>query len=117
MTNEQRRYKIVKKQSYEELMNDEEKTAAFRTFALGLSLSAAAICFGAGSNIEIDSGLRLMDIAMGIMNTGFAVKHLKDLLEAINNKTMYKSRIVEIKEELDMPEEKEQKDDIKLIRR
>ena len=116
MTNEQRRYKITRKQSYESLSEDEERKAVIKAIGFGLSAAAAAICFGAYSNSDIDAELRIMDVVLGMLNTGFSVYHLKGLIEALIKKTMYRSKIEEIKDELDMPEDKKE-EELRLARK
>lgn len=107
MTEEQKRFKILKRTSYEEQVSQENKEATKRTFLFGFSASAAILIFLAAEQQNIDEATRLVDVGLGLLNTGFSVYYLKGLIQAISKKTMLQGKIEDINIELESPENEE----------
>ncbi len=106
MTEEQKRFKILKRESYEEQISEESKRATIKTFIMGLSSAAALVTFLAASKSP-DLTTKLADTGLGLLNAGYGVYHLKGLMEAISRKTMLQGKIEDINTELEMPENEE----------
>lgn len=105
MTEEQKRFKILKKESYEQQMSEENKRATGRTFLIGFSSALAVYSFllaskSDGLTIKIYEGL-------GLLNAVYGAYQLKALMKAISKKTMLQGKIEDINTELDMPENEE----------
>ena len=77
MTEEQKRFKILKRTSYEEQISQENKEATKKTFLFGFSAAAAIFIFLAAAQQNIDVTTKLVDVGLGLLNTGFGVYHLK----------------------------------------
>lgn len=107
MTEEQKRFKILKRTSYEEQISQENKEATKKTFLFGFSAAAAILIFSAAAQQNIDAATKLVDVGLGLLNTGFGVYHLKGLIQAIGKKTMLQGKIEDINTELESPENEE----------
>ena len=103
MTEEQKRYKILKRTSYEEQISYENKIATLKTFSLGIS-SAASLIGLAGLVTHAYIGTKLIDLTVGLLNTGFCAYHINGLMNSISRKTMLQGKIEEINEELETSE-------------
>ena len=107
MTNEQKRFKIQKIESYEKQISEENKEATKKTFLFGLAAAAALCFFAATAHENIDNALRLVNMPFGLVSTGLSVYHLKGLIESISKKTNLQSKVEDINSELEMPENEE----------
>lgn len=103
MTEEQKRFKITKKESYENQISQENKKLINRTFLVGLSSAATLLGFLAATR-DVGLSMRAACTAMGISNAGLAACGLKGVMEAISRKTMLEGKIEDINTELEMPE-------------
>lgn len=108
MTNEQRRFRIEKIDSYEQQISQEKKIAAKKTFLFGLAAAGMACAFSGvmiSSNIEATESL--VNLCIGLLNAGYSAYNLKGLIEAINRKTMLQGKVEDVNFELNMPENNE----------
>lgn len=103
MTEEQKRFKITKKESYENQISQEKKKATYKTFLVGLSSAAAIVSYLALTK-DIDTTERLALKAGSLFTTGSTVYYMKGVIEAISKKTMLEGKIEDINTELEMPE-------------
>ena len=60
MTEEQKRFKILKRTSYEEQISQENKEATKNTFLFGLSAAAAISILSAAAQQNIDAATKLL---------------------------------------------------------
>ena len=104
MTNEQKRFKIQKIESYEKQISEENKEATKKTFLFGLAAAATLCFFAATAHDNINNALNM---PFGLVSTGLSVYHLKGLIESISKKTNLQSKIENINSELEMPENEE----------
>ena len=104
MTNEQKRFKILKKKSYENQISIEEKKATKQTFMLGLS--AAAIIAGLIISTDVSRyGIeRIIGLGISMIGTFGAVDYLKELIESICRKINLQSKVEDIDNEIEMLE-------------
>ncbi len=110
MTEEQKRFKILKRTSYEEQISQENKKATESTFLFGFSAATAIILFfSAATQQNIVAAIKLVDVGLGLLNTGFGIYHLKDLIQAICKKTMLQGKIEDINTELESPKNEKTK--------
>ena len=107
MTNEQKRFKIQKIESYEEQISQENKKSTQKTFLFGLAAAAALCTFTVAANANTDNASQLMNVSIGLASTGLGAYHLKGLIESINRKTNLQSKVEDINSELEMPENEE----------
>ena len=103
MTEEERRFKILKKESYEELKEKENKKITKAVFWTGVTsiivvTSIYTICC---------SEIPEIGLLNGCMYSAYTVGNLKNVIEAICKKTMYESKIEDIDRELEMLEQNE----------
>ena len=106
MTDEQKRFKIQKIESYKEQISQEDKELTKKTFLLGFT-AVAAVCVFVAAPYVTDDTLRFTDIFMGVANISFIPVHLKRLIESISKKTNLQSKIDDINNELEMSENEE----------
>lgn len=111
MTEEQRRFKVLKRTSYEEQISDEKKLIVLDTFIIGLASAASiyVLSLGASSFQYLDLNTTLLDIGLGVSSTSVGAVHLKDLIQAIAKKTMLESKIEDINTELEAFENEEKR--------
>ena len=102
MTEEQKRFKIQRRISYEEQLSKESKNAIETTFLLGFVTAGAVCAFSSSFNTNNDDLIRLMNLILGVIDTGLAAYNLKCLMEAISRKTMLQGKIEDINAELEM---------------
>ena len=106
MTEEQKRFKILKRTSYEEQISKENRVAIRKTFLFGL-LAAGAIGILSKGTQQIDATTRLVDVGIGFTDTIFSVYQLNGLMQAIGKKIMLQGKIEDINTELEEPESEE----------
>lgn len=106
MTEEQKKFKILKKESYEQQISklDKEKTTV--TFLMGLSAAAALCAFPLVAQFA-DSPIASVCAGIGSIYATASAHRLKELMEAISKKTMLQGKIEDINNELEMPENEE----------
>ena len=110
MTNEEKRFKVEKVKKYEKELSSENSESVRKTFLMGISaLAAAAVCFSALTKQTADEAMRVFNIIAGPANMGFAIYHLKGMLEAISKKAVLKTKIEDINEELEFVEQEEKR--------
>lgn len=107
MTNEQKRFKIQKIESYEEQISQENKESIKKTFLFGFVAAGAFCAFSGVANANTNSALQLIEIFLGLTNTGLGAYYLKGLIESISRKTNLQSKIEDINSELEMPKNEE----------
>ena len=107
MVEEQKKFKILKRTSYEEQISQESKEATKNTFLFGLAAAAALCFFTVTAHENTDNALRLMHMSFGLLSTGLSVYHLKGLIESISKKTNLQSKVEDINSELEMLENEE----------
>ena len=101
MNEQEKRFKIIKKESYEEQISKENKNAVHQTILLAISASAAIAVFLTASNGTEIMGRILFDM-LGIMNSTFAAFNLNNLIENICKKINLQSKVDDINAELEM---------------
>ena len=100
MTQEQKKFKIKKIESYKQQISEEEKIAINKTWLIGISACAVLIsCIGPEHNTELNQ--MILDYSIVLLGSGMAVYHLKGLIEAICKKTMLQGKIEDITTEVD----------------
>ena len=104
MTEEQKRFKILKRTSYEEQISHENKITTLKTISLGLS-AAASLIAAAGVVQHTYLETKLIDIALLILTTCTNAHILKGLMKSISRKTMLQGKVEDINTELEIPEE------------
>ncbi len=107
MTNEQKRFKIQKIESYEKQISEENKKSIEKTFLFGLAAAAALCTFTSAAHATTNNALGLVCMSFGLANTGLSAYHLKGLIESISKKTNLQSKVEDINNELEMPENEE----------
>ena len=102
MTEEERRYKILKKESYEELAKKERKDGVISGLATGIG--AAALIITANQIIMSDAKSLIIG-CLGALVPGLVTgENLFYTISSICKKTMYESKIEDIDRELEMLE-------------
>lgn len=109
MTNEEKRFKVEKVEKYKKELSSENSESVRKTFLMGVSALAAAVCFSALTKQNADEAMRVFNIIAGPANMGFAIYHLKGMLEAISKKAVLKTKIEDINEELEFVEQEEKR--------
>lgn len=107
MTNEQKRFKIQKIESYKEQISEENKESTKKTFLFGLAAAAALCTFTAAANASTDTASQVINASWGVLNTSLSAYQLKGLIESISRKTNLQSKVEDICSELEMPENEE----------
>ena len=111
MTQEERSYKIMKKQKYDKDLDEASKEASKKTFLVGVCAIAAAFSFSLPTTMPL-SDIRYL--ISGPTFLGFTVSNLKGMLTSISEKTMLKMKIEDIQDELDLDIFMEEERDKKL---
>lgn len=109
MTEEQKRFKIQKRTSYEEQISKESKEINANTFIAGLSAAVALCGFTKAIIVDNDMITQLLSFGIGITSTSMSACHFRDLIIAISKKTMLQSKVEDINTELETPENEESK--------
>lgn len=102
MNDEQKRYKILKRTSYEEQISQENKKVIESTLMLGLG-AALTIC-ALAQIIDVDNTdiIQLMNYAGVFASSTVSATYLKMLIDAISKRTMLQGKIEDINTELEM---------------
>ena len=111
MTQEERNYKIMKKQKYDKDLDEASKEVSKRTFLVGVCAIAAAFSFSLPTTMPISE---IRYFLSGPTFLGFTVSNLKELLESINRKTVLQVKIEDIQDELNFEIGKEEERGKKL---
>lgn len=116
MTNEEKRFKIVKVKKYEDELSKEDKKVTINTFLVAIGSLSAAACFcglvittDASQNIINPTLLKLLFSIMAPVEMGLTIPMLRDMVEAIGRKTVLKAKIDEINDDLEFAEEEEKR--------
>lgn len=117
MTNEEKRFKIVKVKKYEDELSKENRKAIIKTFLMAVDAILAAACFYSLvttniwdlANINYPTLLKLLSGILVPAEMGLAISELKDMVEAISRKTVLKAKIDEINDDLEFAEEEEKR--------
>ena len=105
MTEEGKRFKILKKESYEELAKKERKDGVIFGIATGIGAAALIITANLGTEIIMADGKSLILVCLVALAPGFATgENLFYTISSICKKTMYESKIEDIDRELEMLE-------------
>ncbi len=107
MTEEQKRFKVLKRTSYEEQISQESKDITKTTFFLGLSAAVAIMMFLSATQQDAGVIEKLVENGLGSFETGYSAYLLKNLMQAISKKTMLEGKIDDIDTELEMFENNE----------
>ena len=99
MTQEERNYKIMKKQKYDKDLDEASKEVSKRTFLVGICAIATAFSFSLPTTMPISE---IRYFLSGPIFLGFTVSNLKGMLISINEKTMLKIKIEDIQDELNL---------------
>lgn len=100
MTEEEKRYKILKMTSYREQKEKENKKLTKAVFWTGVTSIFVVIGIYGMINFEIPE----IGFFNGCVYSAYTVGNLKNVIEAICKKTMYESKIEDIDRELEMLE-------------
>ena len=106
MTDEQKRFKIQKKEHYNEQISQENKEAIKNTFLLGITAVGAMVYYTAMPN-ERNEIIQYIYLSLGLADMGLSAYWLKNLIESISRKTNLENKVDDIKSELEMLEGKE----------
>lgn len=99
MTQEERNFKIMKKQKYYKDLDEASKEVSKRTFLVGICAISAALSY----TLPITETLsEIRYLLSGPIYLGFTVSNLKGMLTSINEKTMLKMKIEDIQDELNL---------------
>lgn len=103
MNEEQKRFKILKKESYEQQISEKEKQITSSIFDVGkwAGMAVASLANAVPNDYYI-SMLSLM--ALGAISTFLSTKHMRILIESICEKTMLQGKVEDIVNELEMLE-------------
>ena len=100
MTEEEKRFKILKRTSYKELKEKESKKLTKAAFWTGVTSAFVVIGIYGMSNFETS----VIGLFNGCIYSAWTVGNLKNVIEAICKRTMYESKIEDIDRELEMLE-------------
>lgn len=100
MTEEERRFKILKKESYKELKEKENKKLTKAAFWTGVT--SMLVVTGIYGMINFD--IPMIGLLCGIVYSVDTVSNLKNVIEAVCKKTLYEGKIEDIDRELEMLE-------------
>lgn len=103
MTEQERRFKIEKRTSYEEQIEKNNEKIVIAAIAVGLS--GAAVCLTLPS-VDL-SNFASNEAVVGCVCAVLGGIDLKNLIESICRKVMYQSKIEDINTELEMLEQEE----------
>ena len=107
MTNEEKRFKVEKVKKYEIELSRENRKSVIKTFLMGVFAIGAVVCFSYSPNQYEDEAIRTFIALCGPVNMASAMYSLKGMLEAISRKTVLKTKIEDINEELEFAEQEE----------
>lgn len=109
MTEEQKRFKILKKTSFEEQISQEDKIAVNKAINAGFYAAAAICSLLTLNDLSADTEILVIvfDLLLVMISTGASAKYLKELIESISKKTMLQGKVLDIETELEMPENEE----------
>ena len=103
MNEEQKRFKILKKESYEQQISEKEKQITCSIFDVGKWAAGAVVALtNADPNDYYISMLALM--VSGAIFAILSIKHMRILIESICEKTMLQGKVEDIVNELEMLE-------------
>lgn len=103
MNEEQKRFKILKKESYEQQISEKEKQITCSIFDVGKWAAGAVVALtNADPNDYYISMLGLM--VLGGISAVLSIKHMRILIESICEKTMLQGKVEDIVNELEMLE-------------
>ena len=108
MTEEQKKFKILKKESYEQQISEKDKQITSSTFSAGILAAGAILLL---PNV-IQSPTLLHQISfmvLGLINAGYSIKYVRILIELICQKTMLQGKVEDIYNELEMLEMEEKR--------
>ena len=108
MAEEEKRFKVLKKISYEEQISKENKRITMNTFAFGLASIAAVWCYTLGTDMNSING-KITEYLLASGEVIIAIQNLKVIVGAITRKTILDSKIEDINNELDMLQNEESK--------
>ncbi len=108
MTEEEKRFKVLKKISYEEQISKENKRITMNTFAFGLASIGAVLCYTLGTDMNNIYG-KITEYLVASGDFIIAIEYLKVIVGAITRKTILDSKIEDINNELDMLQMEESK--------
>lgn len=109
MTNEEKRFKVEKVKKYERELSSENRQSIKKTFLMGMSSLAAAACFSTLTKQNADETIKIISMILGSANIGFAICNLRGMLETVSKKTVLKTKIEDINEELEFVEQEEKR--------
>ena len=92
MTEEQKRFKIMKKTSYEEIVSKAGETANSSAFSLGVYAAATICALFVVAKPDVSTITKLVFAGLGMTESTFSALSLKSLIQAISKKTMYESK-------------------------
>lgn len=107
MTEEQKRFKITKRESYEKQISEENKTPTIITFLVGVSSAAIINLFSLAKDVDLSAKLVTICESLALSITGISAYNLKGLINAISKKTMLEGKVEDINTELEMSENNE----------
>ena len=100
MTNEEKRFKILKVEKYNEELEREKINLIFRTFVAGVSAIVATLVIAQNPNTE-----ELLPLIAGSWSAGLSITQLIEIIKSIMKKSSIKKDIAQIEDELYLQEE------------
>ena len=108
MIQEEKRYKIKQKTSYEEQLNKEKKEIVGETFFLGLSVLGTFLWYVNNGMSESELQQTMLNLS-GILSGGCGIAWIIELMKSISKKTMLQIKIDDLNLELDNSDDKKSK--------
>lgn len=108
MEEEEKRFKVLKKISYEEQISKENKRITMNGFAFGLAAIVAIWSYTLGKDANNIYG-KIIEYLVASGEVIIAIENLKVLIEAITKKTILDNKIEDINNELDILQMEESK--------
>ncbi len=108
---EEKRFKILKKESYEEKAKKEGKSATISAILAGVTSVLVVMTASNITSMSIatasDALLTLVALGSSAATAGLSATYLKETVDSLLKKSMYESRIEDINSELEMLEQNE----------
>ena len=108
---EEKRFKILKKESYEEKAEKEGKSATISAILAGVTSVLVVMTASNITSMSIatasDALLTLVALGSSAATAGLSATYLKETVDSLLKKSMYESKIEDINSELEMLEQNE----------
>ena len=104
MSEDEKRFKILKIQKYEEKLSVEQKRTINKGILMGLATLVAVGCFFGLANAQSNTLHTLIDGILCPLGAGYSIYNLIGMLESMGKKTIFKDKIEDLKDELEFEE-------------